>query len=117
MTYLASGGSAMWVVILCGLISIGLAGRAILRRNRAGALLDGALFWGSAALTVGVIGTLLGVSSLATAMADAGASAGAGLAWEGVRISLSTTVVGACVFLLSLTCRWVLLIRTDGRGR
>ena len=117
MTYLVSGGYAMWAVLFCGLISIGLAIRAILRRNRAGALLDGALFWGSAALTVGVIGTLLGVTSLATAMADAGASAGAGLAWQGVRISLSTTVVGSGVFLLSLTCRWILLTRTDERGR
>lgn len=66
------------------------------------------MFWGGAALAIGFIGTLIGVSNVATAMAAAGAGAGRSLAWEGIRIALSTTIAGAAVFLLALACHWFL---------
>ena len=112
MSYLVSGGLAMWVVLACAVVTIVMAVRAFVRRSRGPAASDGILFWGSAALTIGVIGTLIGISSMASALSAAG-SAPAALVWDGVRIVLSPTIVGTGVFLLGLTASWVLRAATD----
>lgn len=112
IAYLISGGYAMWAVLFCGSVTIGMLIRAYQRRPGRPGASDGILFWGSAAITIGFIGTLIGVSSIASAMEAAGPSADAGLAWEGMRVALSTTVVGTVVFLASLAGRLVLLRRS-----
>lgn len=111
IAYLVSGGYAMWAVLFCGLVTIGTLIRAYQRGTGQPAAFDGVLFWGSAAITIGFIGTLIGVSSIATVMEAAGSPADAGLAWEGVRVALSTTVVGTAVFLVALAGRLILMQR------
>src|SRR5690606_10623587 len=108
MTFLTSGGLAMWAVMLCGLIMAGMALRAVLRRDRGVGASDTVMFWGTAALAIGVVGTLMGVSTVASAMSAAGSAAQSGLAWEGIRLALSTTMAGTIVFLLALACGWLL---------
>ena len=65
--YLVSGGYAMWGVLLCGIVMAITAVRAAIRPvSRTD--LDGILLWAGAALGVGVIGTLVGISYVARAM-------------------------------------------------
>ena len=105
-SYLVSGGYAMWGVVLCGLVMIAMAVRVAVRPASRSDL-DAILLWAGAALGIGVIGTLVGISQVATAMAAAG-SAPPGLAWSGINLALSTTVVGTLLFLLGLA-GWGLL--------
>lgn len=111
--YLASGGFAMWGVVLCGIVMIVLAVRAVVRpRQRSDA--DAVLLWAGVALGIGVIGTLIGLSQIAAAVSAAG-QVSAGVLAGGIRLALSTTVVGALVFLAGLGS-WSMLRRGVARA-
>lgn len=107
MTYLAQGGYAMWVVVMCGII-VALITVQALRKGTGEVAPALVLLWGATAMAVGFMGTLIGVSNVALAMSEAGADVPTASAWEGMRIALSTTVVGTSVFLVALAAASIL---------
>lgn len=116
MSYLMMGGYSMWAVLVCGLVVAAVCLRLLLRRGDRSTAGDAIMFWGTAALAIGFIGTLMGVSNVAAAMAAAGPAAPTGIAWDGIRIALSTTIAGSAVFLLSLACWWLVSMRPASKA-
>lgn len=107
--YLVSGGVAMWGVLVCGIVMVVTGVRAVLR-PAGRAELDAILLWAGAALGLGVIGTLVGISYVARAMSLV-QNPPPGIAWSGINMALSTTVVGTLFFLLGLAGWGVLRAR------
>lgn len=113
--YLVSGGYAMWGVLFCGIVMVATCVRAALRplgRSQ----LDAILLWAGAALGLGVIGTLVGISFVARAM-SAVRNPPPGIAWSGINMALSTTVVGTLFFLFGLAGWGMLRMRAPHDGR
>jgi hypothetical protein len=106
-SYLVSGGYAMWGVVLSGIVMVVMIVRGALRPVDRGNL-DAILLWAGAALGIGVIGTLVGISQVASAMAAAQSASGGWVAWAGVRLALSTSIVGSVLFVMGLA-GWALL--------
>jgi hypothetical protein len=103
--FIRSGGYSMYVVLLCGVTMLVMAVRAWQTRRHSA--VDAVLFWGTASLATGVIGTLVGVWMVAEAVSRAG-SAPSSLVWSGVGVALTTSIMGTLVFLAGLLC-WSLL--------
>lgn len=98
--YILSGGYAMWAVLLCALVMTVMAVRGWRPERRADAA-DTVLFWALAALAIGVIGTLIGLSQMAAALSRV-SDASPSLVWGGARLALSTSIVGMLAFLAGL---------------
>jgi biopolymer transport protein ExbB/TolQ len=62
------------------------------------ATIDGSLFWGSYALMLGILGTVVGIAIAAQAVEAVG-QVHTQLVWGGIRVSLITTMYGLLVFL------------------
>lgn len=105
-SYLVSGGYAMWGVVLCGVAMFVMIVRVALRPASRGDL-DAILLWAGAALGIGVIGTLVGISQVAESMAAA-QSASPAIAWKGIGLALTTSIVGSVLFVAGLA-GWTLL--------
>lgn len=111
LDWFAEGGVMMWPILGSGLIAVGLAldaGRRLLdggkggdRRRALAGRLDAVLFWGGFAALLGVLGTLVGVAVMADWLARAGGGP-AELVWQGLGVTLNTTVFGLIVLLVSL---------------
>jgi hypothetical protein len=114
-SYIVSGGYAMWGVLVCGIVMMVMAARGAVRPPRREEL-DAILLWAGAALGIGVIGTLVGISQVAAAMAAA-PSPSSVLAWRGIGLALSTSIVGSLLFLLGLTGWTLLRTREHARQR
>jgi hypothetical protein len=106
--FVLDGGYAMWGVIVCGVAMLVMTVRGF-RPGRRHAV-DAVLVWAGAALALGLIGTLIGITQAAAAIRASG-GADPVLVWEGVRIVLSTTFVGVCLFLIGLVSWGVLRAR------
>ena len=111
MDWFLSGGFFMWPVLLAGLIAVGLAidGARRLRasrgddaRRRLRSRIDGVLFWGGLAALLGLLGTLGGIAQVAGVLQRASGDVPAGLAWGGIGNTLTTTILGLAVLLLTL---------------
>jgi biopolymer transport protein ExbB/TolQ len=101
----SDGGFMMYAITFCAVMVLALAGRAALRMNAdAGsdsqlrATIDGSLFWGSYALVLGILGTVVGIAIAAQAVEAVG-EVHTQLVWGGIRVSLITTMYGLLVFL------------------
>lgn len=105
-SYLMSGGYAMWGVVLCGVAMVVLIVHASLRPTDRGNL-DAVLLWAGAALGIGIVGTLIGISMVAEAM-SAAPSASSTIAWSGIGVALSTSIVGSLLFVVGVA-GWALL--------
>lgn len=115
------GGVMMWPILLCTLLVVGLAVRAAVggaQRNPIGARSDQSvvLFWGVTAAILGVLGTLVGVMQIASAVEGAGAVQAATL-WSGIKVALITSIAGTCTLMLALLS-WMTLrfLRPAGGG-
>ena len=117
LSYLASGGVPMAAVLVAsalvalmtlrswrGMARVGPEERAILETR-----IDSILFWGFFSAVLGLLGTLGGLAQMAQAL-QADDTASAAVFWSGMRVALSTTVVGATVLVISLPA-WHLLRR------
>lgn len=119
------GGYAMYVVAAMAVVIMVMTVRAIrllssdgaTNAMRVGFVVDGVLFWGGAALVMGLLGTTVGISMAAKAIESAG-EASPQLVWSGVRVTLTTTIAGSVVFMASLLIwlplRGWLIRRVDG---
>ena len=113
-----AGGYFMYPLAIVGAITVVLATRSwlLLRRDVAQAdvvletRIDAILFWGAYGLVVGVLGTVVGIAEMASAIHAAG-SVSAGVVWGGVLVSLYTTILALCVFSVSLLLWFVLRFR------
>lgn len=105
MDFVLDGGYAMWGVLLCGVAMVVMTFRAVHPGSRHA--VDAVLVWAGAALALGLLGTLIGITQAAAAIRAAG-SVDPALVWEGLRIVLSTTFVGVTLFLIGLVSWGVL---------
>lgn len=71
------------------------------------------LAWGGLAALVGLIGSVVGVGMMARA-AESVAELPSSLLWGGLRLALSTTLFGLCVFFFSALA-WMGLLALEGR--
>jgi biopolymer transport protein ExbB/TolQ len=101
----SDGGFMMYPITFCAVMVLVLAGRAALRMNaehgsdsQLRATIDGNLFWGSYALVLGILGTVVGIAIAAQAVEAVG-QVHTQLVWGGIRVSLITTMYGLLVFL------------------
>lgn len=115
--FFATGGFMMWPILVCGLIVLGLAMKwsiTLFRGFTSGAstpaAIDAILFWGAFAFILGVLGTTIGIVSMAQAIESAGAVSSM-LIWEGVRVVLTSTLFGLSVLTLALIAWFVLRVR------
>lgn len=112
VSYLVSGGYAMWGVVLCGIVMMAMLVRAALRPIEPGDA-DAVLLWAGAAFGIGIVGTLVGISQVAEAMSAAG-TAPASLVWNGISLALSTSIVGALLFVAGLVGWGLIRMRVPG---
>lgn len=99
------GGLIMWPLLAVALGVIALSVRAALALRTPGTSgeaprLTSILFWGSVALLLGALGTVVGLMVAARHIAAAG-GASAALIWSGVGVTLTTLVFGILIFLLA----------------
>jgi len=101
------GGFMMWPILACAVIVLALAtrgGRRLLdaeRSPRAHAAIGAIPFWGSFAVVLGVLGTVVGWMQIARNVERAG-TMNTSLIWGGFGISLITTLFGLLVLAVSL---------------
>lgn len=100
----AAAQAAVWELAL-GILWLGgstavriQSGRV--RGDEAGRGLQAILFWGSMALVLGLLGTVVGVVTMAQSIASAG-TAPQGLVWGGFGVALSTFIFGLLIFIVS----------------
>lgn len=114
-----AGGVMMWPILAAALLVVGAA-VAEARKLRSGAGDDEigvVLAWGGLAAVFGVLGTLVGVVQMASAVQRVAGSGGVapGLLWGGLRVTLITSIFGFCVLGLSLLAWFGLrALRTSG---
>jgi hypothetical protein len=123
--FIRDGGYAMYVLVAMAVGIVVMTIRAIrllssgevVSAMRTGFVVDGVLFWGGAALVIGILGTTIGLSLMAKAVENFGAVSTA-LLWGGVRVALTTTIAGGIIFMASLLIwlpmRGWLMRRVDG---
>lgn len=111
--FIAQGGVPMAALVVVAFVVATLAVRAWRHLGTDGdvdagaSAIDAVLFWGAVAVVIGLVGTLLGLGAMATAIEAAG-TAPAPLIWGGVRAAVSTTLAGSFVFLAALAA-WAVL--------
>ena len=114
----ANGGYAMWLILAAGIAMLVIAGRSAAgiraRSADTGRDIDAVAFWGAFAALLGVLGTVIGVTQMARAVASAG-DVSVRLAWSGIGVTLTTTVFGLCIFILALLL-WVVLRQMHARA-
>jgi biopolymer transport protein ExbB/TolQ len=116
--FLASGGIPMMPLIVTAVLVVALAIASWRALDRAGAedhrliesRIDAVLFWGFFSAIIGVLGTLGGLAQLAAVIQRYGGSPTAAVVWGGVKVALTTTIAGTCIFAVSLPA-WYLLRR------
>lgn len=108
-----SGGFMMWPILL-GLVAIlvvAARGARSMTSDPHGAdarsAADAVLFWGGFSALLGLLGTLVGIAQIASAIRAAG-GASAGLIWGGIGVTLTTSLFGLLVLLLSLIAWYAL---------
>jgi biopolymer transport protein ExbB/TolQ len=112
-----SGGYSMWPIVVAAVLVVissirswlALRSDATQPESVRGAV-DGVLFWGGFAATVGVLGTVVGVAQAARAIGAAG-SASPALVWSGLGVTLVTSMFGLTVLLVSLLLWYALRVR------
>jgi len=100
------GGYIMYPLTFCALAVLFLATRAAWRIWGGGAgtprailaQVDGILFWGSYAVVVGVLGTVVGIAVSAQAVEAVG-EVPTQLLWGGIKVALIPTIFGLLYFL------------------
>lgn len=100
------GGYIMYPLTFCALVVLFLSARAAWRIWGAGAgtpgairaQVDGILFWGSYAVVVGVLGTVVGIAVSAQAVEAVG-EVHTQLLWGGIKVALIPTIFGLLYFL------------------
>jgi len=102
-----SGGVVMWPLAAVAAGVVWIAVRTMIRLRDPSHDpetiqwgLQALLFWGVMALTLGVLGTIVGLVIMAEAVVMAG-SVEAPLVWGGVSVSLVSLLFGVLIFLLS----------------
>jgi biopolymer transport protein ExbB/TolQ len=104
MQLFRDGGFMMYPLTASAVLALALATRSAVRLFAAEAhpepqlkaAIDGVLFWGSFALIIGVLGTVIGVFVSAQAVERAGEVAPS-LVWGGIKVSLITTAYGMLI--------------------
>jgi hypothetical protein len=120
----ASGGVMMWPILAVG-VGIGWMGiRTALRLSRPDGVsstgggdevargLQGILFWGGAAVVLGLLGTTVGLVLMGDAVARAGA-AHPPLVWGGLAVALVPLIFALVVFL-GASVLWFILHQWHG---
>ncbi len=109
-----SGGVVMWPMAAVAVGITWIAVRTALRlrgdssrRDAAEWGLQAILFWGVMGLTLGVLGTVVGLVIMAEAVGMAGAVEGP-LIWGGVSVSLVSLLFGLLIFLFAALIWFVL---------
>ena len=108
-----SGGYMMWLITFAGLLVVifgALAARGLLRGTaRPGRTphLDAVLFWGAFAFAAGVLGTVVGLYQMASAIEAAG-SVAPSIAWSGFKVTLIPTQTGLAILVFALTLWFIL---------
>ncbi|NIP77757.1 MAG: hypothetical protein GWM90_00550 [Gemmatimonadetes bacterium] len=105
--FIAQGGFFMYPLLLIALVIGGLAIWTTVRLRRGSGPdpvletgIDATLFWGGWAVLLGLLGTFGGVYQAAGHIQRAGEVAPA-LAWGGIRVALTTTLVGLAIFIVA----------------
>jgi hypothetical protein len=102
-----NGGYMMWPILGCALIVLALAAsgaRRLLdpeRPRRADFAIGAIPFWGSFAVVLGILGTVVGWMQIARNVERAG-TVEPSLIWAGFGVSLITTLFGLLVLAVSL---------------
>ncbi|HEX2167999.1 MAG TPA: hypothetical protein VHG09_12265, partial [Longimicrobiales bacterium] len=65
-------------------------------------------------LGIGIIGTLVGISQVAEAMSAAAGTASATIAWKGIGLALTTSIVGSLLFVVGMAGWALLRMRVPG---
>lgn len=105
MAYM-DGGYIMYPLTFCALVVLFLSARAAWRIWGGGsgtpgavrAQVDGILFWGSYAVVVGFLGTVVGIAVSAQAVEAIG-EVHTQLVWAGIKVALIPTIWGLLYFL------------------
>lgn len=101
-----SGGFIMWPMLIVAVGIIWLAARTArgLRQDspveKVRRTQNSILFWGGMALLLGVLGTVVGLVSMARAIQMAG-EVSSSLVWGGVSVSLVSVIFGIVILLLA----------------
>lgn len=105
--FIRQGGFFMWPILVIAILIVGLAAWAFLRMRRVEGPdvlletgIDAVLFWGVWVVVVGLLGTFGGIYQAAGAIEQAG-TAPASLVWGGIKVALTTTLLGLLVFSLA----------------
>lgn len=106
------------IVALLLVIEIVRATRAVTRADssapEAAARIHVVLVWGVLGAALGILGTLVGVSVAADFLERAG-SVSPGLVWGGIRVALSTAIVGMLLLGIA-SIAWLALQFRNGRN-
>lgn len=122
MDFFRSGGVMMWPLLVVGLIVLAMAIRAGLRvrtdprSTEAPEQLQSIVFWGTVALALGALGTVVGVMQMATVISRV-PEVSAATVWGGVSVSMVTLISGLLVFIAALIVwyalrGWMLKLQT-----
>lgn len=105
--FIAQGGFLMYPLLVIAAVIVGLSVWATSRVARTSGPdpvletgIDATLFWGGWAVLLGLLGTFGGIYQAAGAISRAG-GASAGLIWGGVRVALTTTLLGLAIFIVA----------------
>jgi MotA/TolQ/ExbB proton channel family len=113
--FLKEGGYPMYVIaaiavaVIVSIVRSAMSGPRVADRAR----VDAILFWGSVALIVGVIGTLVGFSQMARAVERMG-TVSQPILWGGIRVALTAVIAGLLIFAAAFIA-WAILRRRSPR--
>ena len=102
-----SGGFMMWPMLLIGVGILVLVVRAAVDSREVGRSdavvrrTQSIVFWGAMSLVLGLLGTVVGVIQMASAIERIG-QVSETLLWGGIRVTMVTLVFGLLLFALSL---------------
>lgn len=118
LEFFINGGYSMIPLVVIALVVAALAIRSWLRIDHESTEpdavvetgIDAVVFWGAYGVVIGLLGTLGGIASAASAIQLAGETTTA-LIWGGIGVSLHTTIFGLAIFSVALLLWFGLRVR------